>query len=1036
MPLNREPWRARLRPNFFGPLMFLVSHLGGRFLLLLFLLHSLHASDIGLIRVGESWRYFKGVTNPAPANQWTAIHFNDESWLAGRSGFVAGLGGTEVTTLPDYNTTYHHLFFRKPFVVTDTNNIAELVLRIDYDDGFVAYLNGMEVVRRGVSGLPNEPVPHTLVAPYHPRGFTEEILITNSAALLQNGTNLLAVQVLGSGPLDTTACFVPELLANVTRGPFLQNTTPTSAQVIWKTLGRASGAVEFGTNLNNLQRLEVDLAETNHIATLANLRPDTQYHYRILNRFGARETYSDWSTLRTFKLTGRVTFNLIGDSGWATSPQFQIAEQLDRSPADFLMHVGDIVYGAITHFNSDLRCFSVYHQQMRTTPWFVALGNHEMYADPLAALQSFYLPTNSATGTEHYYSFDHGDVHFVVTWGDLQALSDYKPGSAQHAWLEQDLARTTKPWKFMFFHHTWRSSSYHGYWDDYDRNLIPDSAQLDASFGELARRFGVQIVFNGHDHCYERLAPSNGPISFISGGGGADPYAMAVLHPDSSQFHSRYHFLRVTVEGDMASVEAVGIDGNVFDRVHLDRTFPSRQPASASWHSSSIVTKPVGDTAANTLGQVFDFTGAPITAPMGLFTSPGRLFVNNDKQHLYLGLDEVMLRPGEELFLFLEVPGLSGLNSLRDLGNGLVDPAGEGADGLDFLANLAFDSFSPSVGVVLGDEFGDGPARDFLRTGQTLQTGQGAFYLTNGLTALSGQRLAQFNHSPQIFTAPYEKNADFIELALPYSALGGLKPGDMIKVGVITALRSIDTNSATQARHLDTSGIGYSVRATPAGTILEGVAVRLADDPDPDSDGLATTDELQRGTNPNNPDSDGDGLNDGWEVKYGFNPLTGTPGDITADPDADSLSNLRESQAGTDPFKSDTDDDSLPDPWEVAFGLNPAGATGLDGPTGDPDADGLTNLSELRAGTHPKDPQSRLDLRAISVDDTSLQLTWSAVIGKRYRIQFRDSFSEPFRDLEDPAFPRTAQAATETFTVNFSPDLPPRARYYRVQLVE
>ena len=167
-----------------------------------------------------------------------------------------------------------------------------------------------------------------------------------------------------------------------------------------------------------------------------------------------------------------------------------------------------------------------------------------MYVDPQAALESFYLPTNSVTGTEHYYSFDHGDVHFVVAWSDLEELADYKPGSPQYAWLEQDLASTTKPWKFLFFHHTWRSSSIHGYWDDYDSDLVRDSIQLDDSFAALARRFGVQIIFNGHDHCYERLAPSGGPISFISGGGGAGLYGLSSVHRDSSQWHARHHFHR------------------------------------------------------------------------------------------------------------------------------------------------------------------------------------------------------------------------------------------------------------------------------------------------------------------------------------------------------------------------------------------------------------------------------------------------------------------------------------------------------------
>ena len=1007
-----------------------------RLLLLAILLQSLSAAETGLIRIGDYWRFFKGVTAPSSANQWTALDFDDQAWFFARSGFSSGLSYGEMTPLFDYAVSYQTVYFRKQFLVTDTNNIAELVFRIDYDDGFIAYLNGVEVARRGVGGLTNEPVPVSGIALYHPRGSTEEISLTNAFGILRNGTNVLSVQLLGSGGFDYVSCFVGELFANLVRGPFIQNTTAISTQIAWKTLGRAAAAVEFGTNEVNIQRIEVDLSETNHLATLTNLRPDTRYLYRIENRFGGRETYSDWNSFRTFKLTGPVTFQVVGDSGWATSPQFQVAEQMERSPADLLIHVGDVAYYAFNHFNADLRCFSIYQNQMRSTPWFLALGNHDSYIDREAALKSFYLPTNAITGTEHFYSFDHGDVHFVALWADLQGGADYKPGSPQYRWLEQDLAATTKPWKFLFFHHTWRSSSIHGAVDDYDTNLVSDSMQLDGSFAELARRYGVQIVFNGHDHCYERLAPGDGPMSFVTGGGGAILYSMSRLHPDSVQFTARYHFLRISVDGDEARVEAVGHDGLVFDTTHLRRTFPARQVVSASWNSPVIESKAPGDTNANISGQVFNFTGSPISGPMGRFTSAGRLFVNNDKQNLYLGLDEVMLRAGEELFMFLEVPRLQGVSSLRDIGNGLVDSAGEGADSLDFLANLSFDAFLPSVGIVLGDEFGDTPSRSFVRTGQSFSSGQGAFYLTNGMPELPGQRLAQFNLSPQIFTASYEQNADFIELAIPYAALGDLKPGDIVKVGVVTALRGIDTNIATQTRQLDSNGIGYSVRTNPAGTVLEGITVRLADDPDPDGDGLTSAQEIQLGTNPNNSDSDADGLNDGWEVKYGFNPLGGSSSEATADPDADSLTNLHESQAGTDPFKIDTDGDTLPDAWELSFGLNPLRAIASDGSAGDPDADGLSNSTEFRAGTNPRDPQSRFDLRGISVDNVTLRLVWSAVAGKKYKLQYRDSFTEPFRDVEHPAFPMTAQSNLESFGVNFSPELPPQTRYYRVQLVE
>ena len=940
------------------------------------------SDDIGLVRVGDQWRYFKGVTEPATNLAWTTLEFNDSGWPVAIGGFSSQANFGEPTQLWDYGPSYTTLFFRRAFAVTDTNNIAELILRIDYDDGFVAYINGVEILRRGVPGAANQPVPTTVLASPHPRGPTEEILLTNATELLRIGTNMLAIQVLGSSAFDSTFCFVPELLVNVLRGPYVQNTALDSAQIAWKTLGSAAGMIEFGTNETSVERIEVDAGRTNHVATLQNLLPDTRYVYRVGNRFGGRETWTTWSSFRTFKPSGSIVFNVMGDSGWATAPQFDLAKQIQASPADLLMHLGDINYYGFTHQNADLRCFSVYNEQMRNVPWFVALGNHDLYLDLNAALESFFLPTNSVTGTEHYYSFDHGDVHFVVAWSDLQQRADYAPGSPQYQWLDQDLAATSKPWKFLFFHHTWRSSSLHGFADNYDHNALFDSVQLDVGFGELARKHSVQIVFNGHDHCYERLAPSGGPISFVSGGGGAVLYGMYRLHADSSQFISRHHFLRVNVGAEETLVEAVGLDGAVFDKVHVRRTFPAREVAAAAWNSPAI--EMAAGTNVNVAGQTFDFAGNAINAPMGLFTSPGRLFVNNDHNHLYLGFDEVMLRAGQELLVFLEVPGLAGTNSLQRIGNGAVDPEFEGADGLDFLANLSFEDFSPAVGLVLGDEWGDIASRGFLRTGQSIRTGQGAFYLTNGLPLMPGQRLTQFNRSPQDFSAAYEQNSDFIEIAIPYSALGMLKPGDLIKVGAITALAMIDTNSATQTRQLDTGAIGYSLQSSAAGTKLEAVEVRLSPDVDPDRDGLDNDEETQLGTNPGDADSDDDGLTDGWEVQFGFNPLS-----------------------------------------------SGAGESDLDA-----DADGQSNSEEFRAGTNPKDASSRLEVRKIELENETLRLVWSAVPGKRYKVQYRGSLFEPFQDVQSPALPILAEEGVASFTVQFSGEVAPQTRYYRVQLVE
>jgi hypothetical protein len=132
--------------------------------------------------------------------------------------------------------------------------------------------------------------------------------------------------------------------------------------------------------------------------------------------------------------------------------------------------------------------------------------------------------------------------------------------------------------------------------------------------------------------------------------------------------------------------------------------------------------------------------------------------------------------------------------------------------------------------------------------------------------------------------------------------------------------------------------------------------------PDSDNDGLDDVDEATHSTDPLNPDSDGDGLPDGWEVDHGLDPNNdaGSNG-ATGDPDSDGLNNAGEYAHGTDPFDDDTDNDTLPDGWEVDNNLNPTDATGANGANGDPDHDQLNNTGEYQYSTDPHDSDTDND---------------------------------------------------------------------------
>jgi len=140
---------------------------------------------------GDTWRFFRGTEPPsAPADAWKGTGFDDSTWQTGASGFGYG-DDDDATILDDMQDGYVTVYIRKQFSVPSVPADTPVELVIDYDDGFIAYLNGREVARRHMQ---DGAATYETTASSHEAGSPETIALGNAGDLLQQGNNLLAIE--------------------------------------------------------------------------------------------------------------------------------------------------------------------------------------------------------------------------------------------------------------------------------------------------------------------------------------------------------------------------------------------------------------------------------------------------------------------------------------------------------------------------------------------------------------------------------------------------------------------------------------------------------------------------------------------------------------------------------------------------------------------------------------------------------------------------------------------------------------------------
>jgi predicted phosphodiesterase len=339
------------------------------------------------------------------------------------------------------------------------------------------------------------------------------------------------------------------------RGPYVQGVTASSAVICWVSQHPGSGVVEYGKT-PELGCKETDpRVRRRHVVALAALDPGSTYHYRVEGVGG-----SSSGCFRTAPVgdDSRFSFAVVGDSGSGGKGQLAVAALLERLRPDLVLHTGDVVYPAGQERHYDRRFFAPYRNLIKMVPLFPVLGNHDVRKGNGAAfLENFHPPLGSPGSTKRYYSFDWGNTHFVALDSELYHGDRGSNPEEQRDFLERDLATTRKRWTVAFLHRSPYGSSRHGGDEKVREDLEP-----------LFVKHGVDLIFSGHDHVYERTVPITGVTYVVSGGGGRRLYPAGNGELTASSV-SAHHAVLVRVSGSRLLLETLEVGGKVVDRSEL-----------------------------------------------------------------------------------------------------------------------------------------------------------------------------------------------------------------------------------------------------------------------------------------------------------------------------------------------------------------------------------------------------------------------------------------------------------------------------------
>ncbi|MCX7727926.1 MAG: metallophosphoesterase [Bacteroidia bacterium] len=305
----------------------------------------------------------------------------------------------------------------------------------------------------------------------------------------------------------------------VVRGPYLNLSTPNSIVIKWRTNVPTTSRVRYGLSKFNLNNQVSDpVPVVDHEIKITGLSPLTKYYYVIGTTTNDLIAPNDSVYFLTNPLPGqkrKYKFWVVGDAGTGSNNQVNVRNAFlnytNYGEINGWIFLGDNAYdgGFDSEYQSNVFANHLYGRELRRIVVWPALGNHDYnnnlpFSPSPAYFNIFTLPTNGEAGgipsnTEAYYSYDYGNIHFVV----LDSYNQNRDSTAQMAqWLKNDLTNNTLPWVIAYWHHPPYTKGSHNSDNPllYDYELV----EMRENIVPILENYGVDLILCGHSHSYER----------------------------------------------------------------------------------------------------------------------------------------------------------------------------------------------------------------------------------------------------------------------------------------------------------------------------------------------------------------------------------------------------------------------------------------------------------------------------------------------------------------------------------------------------